>query len=60
MIRTFRETSIFSQKLNAMVDDSLLRTIEDAILANPEAEDLTEDEKRIFKSLVAQIKGESR
>jgi hypothetical protein len=112
MLRTFRETPIFTEKLAAVGDDDLLRAIEDSILANPEAgatvagtggirklrapdpsrgkgkrgglrilyldlpdrertyllylygkneaEDLTADEKRIFKSLVSQIKGEPR
>jgi hypothetical protein len=37
MRRAFRETSIFTEKLNAVGDDELLRSIEDAILENPEA-----------------------
>ena len=112
MRRVFRETLIFTEKLHDVGDDDLLRSIEDAILENPEAgstiagtggvrqlrapdpsrrkgkrgglrilyldlldrertyllylygkdeaEDLTADEKKIFKGLVAQIKGEAR
>jgi hypothetical protein len=112
MRRAFRETPIFTEKLNAVGDDDLLRSIEDAILENPEAgatvagtggvrklrapdpsrgkgkrgglrilyldlpdkertyllylygkneaEDLTTQEKKIFKELVAEIKGESK
>jgi hypothetical protein len=112
MRRAFRETSIFTEKLDAVGRDDLLRSIEDAILENPEAgatvagtggirklrapdasrgkgkrgglrilyldlpdrertyrlylfgkdeaEDLTASEKKIFKELVAQIKGEPR
>jgi len=37
MIRTFLETPIFTEKLHAVGGDDLLRSIEDAILANPEA-----------------------
>jgi hypothetical protein len=37
MRRAFRETPIFTEKLNAVGDDDLLRSIEDAILENPEA-----------------------
>ena len=110
MRRLFRETPIFSEKIDETGGDELLRSIEDAILENPEAgatiagtggvrklrvadpsrqkgkrgglrvlnldlpdrektyllyaygknetEDITTDEKKIFKSLVAQIKGE--
>ncbi len=112
MRRVFRETPIFTQKLEAVGNDDLLRSIQDAILENPEtgatiagtggirklrapdpsrkkgkrgglrilyldlpdrertyllylygkdeAEDLTAQEKKIFKELVSQIKGESR
>jgi hypothetical protein len=112
MRRVFRETPIFSEKLDSVGDDSLLRSIEDDILDNPEAgatiagtggirklrapdpsrkkgkrgglrvlyldlpdrercyllylygkdeaEDLTADEKKGFKTLVAQIKGEPK
>jgi hypothetical protein len=110
MLRVFRQTPIFSEKLDAVGDDDLLASIEDSILANPnvgatiagtggvrklrapdpsrkkgkrgglrilyldlpakektyllylygkdEAEDITTEEKKIFKTLVAQIKGE--
>jgi len=112
MRRVFRETPIFTERLDAVGDDSLLRSIEEAILENPdagatvagtggvrklrasdpsrrkgkrgglrvlyldlpdrercyllylygkdEAEDLTADEKKTFKELVTQIKGEAR
>jgi hypothetical protein len=110
MRRLFRETPIFSKKLDAVGDDALLKAIEDAILENPEAgatiagtggvrklrapdpsrgkgkrgglrvlyldlpnrercyllylygkdeaEDLTSEDKKLFRDLVAQIKGE--
>lgn len=112
MRRLFRETPIFTEKLDAVGDDSLLRSIEESILKNPdagvtiagtgglrklrapdpsrgkgkrgglrviyldlpdrelcyllylygkdEAEDISTEEERIFKALVAQIKGEPR
>lgn len=112
MRRLFRETPIFSEKIDDVGGDDLLRSIEDAILENPEAgatiagtggirklraadpsrrkgkrgglrvlyldlpdrektyllyaygkdeaEDITADEKKIFKVLVAQIKGEPK
>jgi hypothetical protein len=112
MRRVFRETPIFTEKLDAVGDDNLLRSIEDAVLENPEAgatvagtggirklraadpsrkkgkrgglrvlyldlpdrercyllylygkdeaEDLTASEKKVFKELVSQIKGEVR
>jgi hypothetical protein len=111
MRRLFKETPIFSEKIDSVGGDSLLQSIEEAILENPEAgatiagtggvrkvraadpsrrkgkrgglrilyldlpdrqvtyliyaygkdeaEDITADEKKIFKALVAQIKGES-
>lgn len=110
MRRLFRETPIFTEKIDSLGDDNLLRSIEDMILENPgagatiagtggvrklraadpsrqkgkrgglrvlyldlpdrercyllylygkdEAEDITVQEKKIFKALVAQIKGE--
>jgi hypothetical protein len=112
MRRVFRETPIFTEKLDAAGDDNLLRSIEETILENPEAgatvagtggvrklraadpsrkkgkrgglrvlyldlpdrercyllylygkdeaEDLTASEKKVFKELVTQIKGEAR
>ena len=112
MRRVFRETLIFSEKLDVVGDDDLLSFIEEAILENPEAgatiagtggvrklrapdpsrkkgkrsglrilyldlpdrertyllylygkdeaEDITAEEKKIFRALAAQIKGESR
>jgi len=112
MRRLFRQTPIFSEKLDAVGDDELLHLIEDAILDNPEvgttiagtggvkkmrapdpsrqkgkrgglrilyldlpdrertyllylygkdeAENITSEEKKIFKHLVEQIKGERR
>lgn len=112
MRRLFRETPIFTQKIDAIGDLELLHLIVEAILENPEvgatisgtgglrkmrapdpsrqkgkrgglriiyldlpdkertyllylygkneAEDLNASEKKIFKALVAQIKGETR
>jgi hypothetical protein len=37
MRRVFRETPIFTEKFDAVGDDNLLRSIEDALLENPEA-----------------------
>lgn len=112
MRRVFRQTPIFSEKLDAVGGDSLLRSIEDEILQNSEAgvtvagtggvrklrasdpsrrkgkrgglrilyldlpdrertyflylygkdeaEDITADEKKMFRILVDRIKGEGR
>jgi hypothetical protein len=112
MKRLFKETPIFTQKVEFLGDESLLKSIQDAILENPsvgntiagtgglkkfrmsdpsrgkgkrgglrviyldlpdreityllylytkdEAEDLTSDEKKIFKALVNSLKGERR
>lgn len=112
MRRVFRETPVFTEKLDELGDDSLLRAIEDAILENSEAgktvagtggvrklrspdpsrkkgkrgglrvlyldlpdrertyllylygkdeaEDITAEEKKIFKETVIRIKGEAR
>ncbi len=111
MRRLFRETPIFSEKIDEVGGDDLLRCIEEAILENPEAgatvagtggvrklraadpsrrkgkrgglrilyldlpdrertyllyaygkyeaEDISADEKKMIKALVAQIKGET-
>jgi hypothetical protein len=112
MNRTFKETPIFTQKLEAYKDENLLKSIQDAILENhsigstitgtggikkfrmpdfsrgkgkrgglriiyldlpdkeityllylygkDEADDLTNDEKKVFKNLVNIIKGEKK
>lgn len=112
MRRLFRETPIFSEKIDAIGGDDLLSFIEESILKNPEAgstiagtggirklrspdpsrkkgkrgglrilyldlpdreltyllylygkdeaEDLTAEEKKIFRAIVARLKGETR